>query len=597
MITTLISWIIIFYTLFSLGDILVLLYNKTCKNEENYHFLDTFILGICFACILLPLSSLWLPSNHYILFAYIAIGTIHWIVNRPRLNNYLSTLKQFLLSIKFWQAVLITIPFLAVLIYVYIFDHFYDAEYYHYQQIRWNEEYAIIPGLGNFEDRFGFNTNYLLLSSIFTFRFLFGDTEAIYSLQSLLYVCILCWITISFIRSKYNNIYIVLLALAYLIIFLMGYSLASSSTDIIPLLLTFYILSKSAIDTKWLRTQYLLALLLPVSLVTFKLSTAFLCLICIIPFFFLIKEKRYRELTFIFTSCFLVFSLWCTRNVIISGYLVYPLYYLDFFNFDWKVPKGAAILQEIHIYNFAKERFDADFFNTKNFLNGDLNKLTISSFINIIFYVVTLLSPIVVIVKYKKRSLDFYKICLYIIILFCIICGFLTAPDLRFSYGYVLGLLFFLALLFLNNSPNPIISRRTIFLTILILCGFCGTAIHKFITAGERIGVKFEHFMDFVALYHHRNAKNLNSFEEYQMGEYTVHTTKERYDNRTFDILLATDPNGIPFEYFTGLKIQDIKTIELRGKSLQDGFRTKPEFTEIINNNIEIYKLEYYKSR
>lgn len=596
MITTLVSWIIIFYTLFSLGDLLTFFYNKICRNEESYQLFDTFILGICFTSILLPLSSLWLPSNHYILFIYIAIGTIHWIINTSRLRTYFISVKNFLSSTIFLQQVLITIPIIAVLIYVYIFDHFYDAEYYQYQHIMWNEKFAIVPGLGNLEDRYGFNSNYLLLSAIFTFRFLFGETEAIYSLQSLLYACILCWITISFIRSGYKKSYIILLVIAYLTIVLMGYSLASSSTDIMPLLFIFYYISKSVIDIKWLKTQPLLALLLPVIIITFKLSTITFCLMCLIPFIFLIKEKKYRELSFIFTEAFLAVSLWCVRNVIISGYLIYPLYSIDLFNFDWKVPKGTALLQETHINNYALERFHMGLFNAKRLLQGYIDQVSIEGFLNIIFCIVIIVSPTIVIRKFRKRQIGKESCILYGIILFCIIFNFATAPDFRFNYGYIFGLLAFLAFISLKSENASQSSKSTIILTLIVLCGFCTTATYKLIDAGNRIGVKFDSPMDFVALYHHRNSKNLNSFDEFKMRNIVIYTTKERTDNRTFDKFPATDPNGIPFENFSGLKIQDIRTIELRGNSLQDGFRTKSEYIDIINTNAEKYKLEYYKS-
>lgn len=596
MITTLISWIIIFYTLFSLGDCFINLYNKICRNNEKYNLLDTFLLGICVICILLPISSFWLPSNHIILFTYIIIGTIHWIFNFTRLKNHINSIKQFLLSTNITQKIFILIPILSILVYVYIFDHHYDAEYYQYQNIRWNEEYAIIPGLGNFEDRFGFNSNYLLVSAIFTFRFLFGTTEAIYSLQSLTYICILCWITISFIKDGYNIFHIILLAISYLIIPLMGYSLASSSTDIMPLLFIFYYISKSTINIKWLKAQPLLALLLPITLITFKLSTAVFCLVCLSPFIFLIKKKKYKELSFILSSGFLIVVLWCIRNIIISGYLVYPLYNLDFFNYDWKIPNGTAFIQKIYINNFAERIFFYDLLKAQKFINGNIDKNTIISFFNIIFYSIILISPAIIIYKKKRLKIDKARLYIYLFILFCIIFNFATAPDLRFSYGYILGLFSFLAFIFSKSTKYAKTSKTKVILSSIVLCLFICSATYKFINAGKRIGMKFENIIDFASLYHHRNAKNLNTFEEYQMGEYTVYTTKERSDNRTFDILLATDPNGIPFENFSGLKIQDIRTIELRGKKLQEGFRTKPEYIDIINNNAEKYKSEYYKS-
>ena len=39
--------------------------------------------------------------------------------------------------------------------------------------------------------------------------------------------------------------------------------------------------------------------------------------------------------------------------------------------------------------------------------------------------------------------------------------------------------------------------------------------------------------------------------------------------------------------------MQGIETIEPKGHDIQYGFRTKKEFTDILNKNIDIYKEEY----
>ena len=48
----------------------------------------------------------------------------------------------------------------------------YDTGLYHAQTIRWIEEYPVIPGLGNLNGRFAFNSNWLLINALFSFAFL-----------------------------------------------------------------------------------------------------------------------------------------------------------------------------------------------------------------------------------------------------------------------------------------------------------------------------------------------------------------------------------------------------------------------------------------
>jgi len=276
---------------------------------------------------------------------------------------------------------------------------------------------------------------------------------------------------------------------------------------------------------------------------------------------------------------------------------VYPLPFIDIFSFDWKMPKGTAILERIHIHDWAEGMFAFEFQRFGNVLHGNIENMeSIGCFFNVCLAIAAILSPFFIIARYIKGRMDKGRFYLYLLMVGCIVFSLVSAPDFRFVYGYLLGITFLLAFLYKKekSTENKAKWSSMIFLSI-ILISFGFVATKKFIEAGERIGVKFETVTDFAALYHHRSPKNLNSFEEYNMNGHIIHITKEKWDNRSFDILPATDPNGIPFELFTGLKIQDIRTVEARGKSLQDGFRTKKEYVDIINNNIEKYKSDYEK--
>lgn len=594
MITTLVTWIIIFYTLFSLGDFFILLYNRICSNKESYNIMDTFTLGICFTTILLSISSLWLPSNHYILFAYIIIGTIHWIFNYSRLKKHIKPVVQFYSSSSFFQKALIVTSFIAVLVYVYIFEHHYDAEYYHYQQIRWNEEFSVVPGLANLEDRFGFNSNYLLLSSIFTFRFLFGDIEALYVLQSLFYVILLIWILIKLFYSNYNIKYIIAFLLSIIIVAIYGFMLTSSCTDIFPILFIFFYSIKTITDSKWIYKQPLLACLLPVVMVTIKLSTAPFCLICLFILYYLFKNKKHKELYLIFILGVLTIASWCIRNIIISGYLVYPIHQIDLFNFDWEVPKATALIHNTHIQTWGKRVFMTDwntFINTIRHLNFSENWSIIVKFISLIL-VMVLSTP--TLYKTIKKKTDINTLTLYLITIFCLIFGLVSAPDFRFIFGYILaGILLSFAILYDNkNIIFPKSGKYTISLIVLFLCII---SAHKFDVATKRIGATFNTPIDFLALYHHRSSKNIGDFKEYNIDGMTIYLSARKMDNRTYDLLPATAEGGIPFGLPSGgLKIQNISTIEPRGKTLQDGFRTKKEFIKVLNTDLDKYKEEYF---
>ncbi len=594
MITTLFAWTVMFLVIFSIGDIFVSLYNRICRNKESYNLLDTFILGICFISILLPFSSLWFPSNEYVLFAYILVSVIYWYINIKRLLQYISKIKDTIRSFNLKEKVLIIVPVIAVLIYVYIFDHHYDAEYYHYQQIRWNEEFSIVPGLGNLEDRFAFNSNYLLLSAIFTFRFLFGNHEAVYLLQSLFYTLLFTWGLIKLFSSRYDLNYLILVIFLLLLIYIYGFMLGSSATDIFPILFVLYYAIKTAETPRWIHQYPLLACLLPVVLVTFKLSTAPFCIISLIVMINLIKEQKHRTLYFIIILSFLTILFWCIRNIIISGYLVYPVYQIDLFSFDWKMPVGTVEKQSRHISEWGNRIFRTDLNTFQNFISGkDFSTTALNCFINFTLLFSVIFSAFIITYKAIRKKINPSLFSVYLITLLCLIFSLSTAPDFRFNYGYILGSLL-LSINILTESRVVQFPRCGKFVLIFILCCLCIVSTYKFITASKRIGMKFETMIDFVALYHHRSSKNIGNFQEYKMGNQTIYVTVDESDSRSFDLLPAVSKGGFPFS--RSFKLQDIRTIEMRGNTLQEGFRTKEKYLEILNSeqnkNLIIPKFE-----
>lgn len=596
MIAILLSWAVIFFTLFSIGDMLVRLYSKICKEDkESYNTLDTFILGICFVSILLPASSLWFPSNHYILLVYVIAIIIYWACNRGSLKVYIGSLKNIIKSFTVLQTVLMGLAVLAVLLQMLFTDLFFDAGFYHLQNIRWNEEYSVVPGLANFEDRYGFNSNYLLLSAIFTFRFIFEETG--YMLQSALYVLILCWAMTNLFRSGYNLRYIIVLLLLLFVLTSSGYMLANTSTDIIPLLCIFYYIVKTVINPNWLTRQPLMAFLLPITLVTFKVSTALFCLVSLGILVWLIKQKKKPIILFLLSASTFTIVLWCIRNVIISGYLVYPMYSVDLFDFDWKVPEGTAFLQKTHIYNWAKYVFNVDYIYRITKVGLFDNPLFFfNSVTNFALFLFVIVSPVIVIRRMLKKKIvnkaNKTVHCVYLVSLMCIIFGMVSAPDFRFVNGYIFGCTF--GLIATATSHRQLSLQTGKYITIGIVSCLLIFAVWWDMSKAVNYGIK-------------PNSKNLKSLmtfpvhpvydlrvEEYSMGSFPIFL-KVGNEPRSFGLMPVANREGIPFNNYDGDKIQSIYTVEARGSKIQDGFRTKPKYIDIINKNRLRYLEEYQK--
>jgi len=597
MIAILVSWTIIFFILFSFGDIFISIYNKLCKREESYGILDSFFLGLCFILIPLQFTSLWLPSGHYMLFAYIVICMIYWVCKRKRLKKFLVDYSKSFKQITTLQGISIIIVIASVILYCLFLYTFFDAEYYHYQHIRLNEEYPVIPGLGNFEDRFGFNSNYLLLSAIFSFRFIF--TDAVYTLQGLIFALLLCWGFTKFILEKHNLNYLVFIILL-LTFFLIGERyLDNSSTDSLPFLCVFYYISKTIFKPTWLEKQPLLAYLLPFTLITIKLSTIIFCIASLIILIYLIKSKQFKSVSFLFIASFLIVSLWIIRNVIITGYFVYPIYNVDLFSFDWKMPKIVLMLQKQYIYYYAS-------YAGKYLLFEDVLKTSIDGFnlslpgryLQWIIYGLFLLSPIFIFSSiFRKINIHRNIYLIYLASFISLIFIFITAPDFRFAFSYIFGCAFigFHIIITLFGKQDCNISKYKTAIILSVACCFLivsyrkkHSIIHHFYTKKKEI---FNSVI-YTPLFHYESSKYNLQFSEYKLGELTI-PMKIGDDIRTFDVAPATNPYGLPYTPFAGGKIQNIKTIEPRGKRLEDGFRTKKEYMDMLNYNTDRYLKEY----
>lgn len=571
MILTITIWAIAFFVLFSFGDILISGYNKICKNEESYGIMDTVVLGMCSILIPLQALSLFFPSNQYTLALFVAVAVIYWLCNKQRGVILISKIKEIYSSLSVIQKTLILVSTFAVLISILIPYPFYDADCYHYQHIKWNETFATVPGLANLEDRFGFNSNYLLLSSIFTFSFVSG--EAYVTIQGLLIALLFIWALINVFKSQYDLKDIVILAFLVVIYIICLQMLKSSSTDIIPILCLFYFLAKSITSTNTLTSRTLFTVVLLTSLISYKFSTVFFFLLCIYIVVLLMLKKEYKKMTFITIVSSVILILWFARNVITSGYLVFPIYQVDLFSFDWKMPWGTLKLEQEHIKEWAYFEFGRYF-----------TVIVGRNIANLIFFIVALLLPLALILKRKVLSKDQLLLAVfsYIAMLLC----FANAPDFRFFNGFIFGNALVACLIILDNSRRKIqFANKGIYIACVAVAAVFVTA--KAITPLDAIcelSVK------------PIGSAPYDDVEEYKLGDVTILLTNDsRF--RSFYTLPCTSKEGLPFNPYRGYKLQSIETIEARGRSLQEGFRTKDKYIDLFNQNVDEYLSDYYKNK
>ena len=230
----------------------------------------------------------------------------------------------------------------------------YDTSLYHAQSIRWIEEYGVVKGLGNLHSRLAYNSASFAVSALYSMAFLGGQS----------YHCVVGWLAFLLAVDCLNimdalrsgKIKICDFARLMCIYYLVNIfdEMVSPASDYFMVLLTFYIV------IRWLDLPeedqeifpYAMLCVLGVFLITVKLSAAPILLLVVYPACFLIRQKRIKDIV-------LYTLLGCTtampfliRNVLLSGWLIYPYTHIDLFHVAWKIPKGMAEYdaKEIQVY-------------------------------------------------------------------------------------------------------------------------------------------------------------------------------------------------------------------------------------------------------
>lgn len=585
MLAIIISWVSISIVFLSFGDFFVFIYNKLSKQNERYGITDTFLLGMCLTLIPLSILSFWLPSNQYTLLSHLLLSIIYWALRKEHFGNILKQSKQRLQGFKTLQLVTFIIPVLAIMVAILWQVGVFDSLFYHQQNIRWNEEFAIVPGLGNLEHRFAFNSNYLLLSAIFSFRFLFG--EAVYSLHVLVLVYVLCWILKEIFTSGFEVKRLLLLIVFTGYIFTFGYSLASTSTDAIPNIISFYLISRLLLYPDSIKGKLLFYVCIPIVLLTFKINILPLSLLSLVAIYYFFKAKQYKAITITLSTATIIVVLWLIRNVIISGYLIFPFSGIDIFTVDWKIPEGVAIEEIDFIKSCAIRIFD-----------DLLNHLTTFSFsiegiknwlISFIFIGSAVISPFVVVYNFiRKKYLNKIIYLVYISLILIFTVWYIGGPDPRFIGGALFVMFYFVIYLLLEKKEEKHLKKTGMLIVglfVLIMAAWPVVRTGKFMKMFNLSLVHRENQrpVSDILLRPYPYRELLRSAGIYKDSFYEYHISKDVsvYISESPEV-----PNGrsvcfdSPFPctisaFGAGIKYLDVTEIEARGKSLQDGFRLK----------------------
>jgi hypothetical protein len=350
-----------------------------------------------------------------------------------------------------------------------------DTGLYHVQTVRWFEIYRIVPGLGNFESRYAFNSSWLVLNASLSFAFL--GLRSFHLVNGVIFITVFLYFLdgLSSLANKKilvsNVIKTLFLPLSF---YLLSSEISSLGNDMPITFLTWVILllwvEKLEVPSNSGVKDVLIVLLSSFAL-TVKLSSLpllFFALFIVVEYS---RKKEWRPVLFLGVFSALIILPWMIRSVFLSGYLIFPQTQLDIFSVDWKMPKGIVDYTVQGIVGIAR---------LGNSWNPS-NPLTFEQWVPKWFDRFTdnrqamilgaLFSPLFVLIGWVRyRSVVSYKFLFAFVVMFMgVAFWFFAAPSIRFGYGFLVAVCILAVSPFLTELLLALSKMSSIVLSLMVL--------------------------------------------------------------------------------------------------------------------------------
>lgn len=410
------------------------------KKMNPLHYLITgFILLTVYAQII----SLFTAVTY--VFAFIALGAAFVILLVFGQSVWTGIFK-ILKEVKWYEWILFFVFTIFVMFLTSLYPKQYDNYLYQAQMLRYYEEYGVIKGMGNISTRLGFNNSVYGLMALYSFKGIYGFSLhtvnsafcVFFGIYSIYRLCRLHE-TKSYVSTGLCGIILAYVFYNAELLNCIGTDLSANLFGLLIMHLFAESIEKREKDT----FLYGLTALYIVYAVTIKVSMGMLGILVLYPATKMIKKREWRRIGILIMAGLLVLVPWLVRNVLISGWLIYPFPALDLFDVKWKIPYESAV------YEIALVRGWARIQTSKVF---DTMEMAFSQWFPIWFRALPLryrllmyLNGMMVIYEilqalyciWKKKTYLFRFGLLKVSVLAGILYWVLSAPDVRFAWCFL----------------------------------------------------------------------------------------------------------------------------------------------------------------
>jgi hypothetical protein len=438
----------------------------------------------------------------------------------------------------------------------------HDTLLYHLAAVRWVAELGSVPGLANLHGRLGFNSALHPLAGLFGGPF--GIAVSGEFVNSVILLCTSAVVLqgIRLNRKEFftqGSVYAALL-LPLILGQLFSECLSSPQPDVagvaIAILVTWH-LREVIFDTDTLpdveQSAFLRCLMAGSLVVMLKLSYAALGLgaAALVALIILIRRRRFMAICVPVLLVFVCSIPWVCRGYITSGYPLYPSE-LGAIHFDWIVPHEAASADKNWVLSWARDPGRDWQVVLAN--NDWLRPWLATTFGDLLVRKSLLLGAAGLILglisaPWRWRIGSFFRCCcLMAPVILSLVFWFLTAPDPRFAGATIWTVAADIAFLPFACLVSVRLLLR-VFTTVLI-AGFIGLELKE---GAIRLATEHEQFPNFV-------------------GGTSELVPRLTYSGLAIWVPVAGDLTG-PWKIPAAPPSSFNPKLELRGKTLRDGFR------------------------
>lgn len=443
MISVLLTWGYIFFVTFLTGLGFFRVLSTILRKQLSFSFISLILCGIAVTTVYTQLLSLFCRIGLLANLLLCIPCMLTAVKNRPLLSCYAKKNVQVLIS---WEGLL----YIGLVLFIAFCTSrgtiHTDTSLYHAQAIRWYEEYGVVKGLGNLQWHFAYNSSYFAFAALFSLKFLCG--QSLHCTTGFIAIILVLWSMYHlrgfFAHRRHMTDLCCIGILFYTLVNLVG--CVSPASDYATMYMALYLI------TRWAETientphdtdAFALLSVFSVYVMTLKLSAGLLVVLVIFPLVSLIKMKRIRDILIYLFLGVVTAGVFLSRNVIISGWLLYPFAAIDLFHFDWKMPVNYVNIDSATIKVWGRCLYDPKLIDTplKEWVpvwweaqERYAQMLVLTNVTAVVLDAAILLHRLL-----SRAKICWNTVLLNLCVLGCSAAWFLLAPFIRYGLGFLLA--------------------------------------------------------------------------------------------------------------------------------------------------------------